>query len=227
MVLPNGGIVMIKARRNLAFEWMMRRVTLPQIRKQFETVYWSGTVERNQPAIYIANHSSWWDGLLYFHLRHTVIDRTTHIMMHETGLRKFWYFRYIGAYSVNKTSRRDIIEALSYSKELISQGNSVWIFPQGDEFSQEKRPLELESGVIHLMQQLPDVPIIPLTTYYWFGHHKKAEVAVHAGQPLTYQALVGTSRKEKLRSLEVLLEHQLDQLKQDVVEERMERYQRI
>ena len=215
---------MIKAKRNPVFERVMRQVTLPQIRKQFHAVYWKGPEFDGTPSLYIANHSSWWDGLLYYHLRHTVIDRSTHIMMHEKGLKKFWYFRYTGAYSVNKQSRRDIIEALNYSKEVIEQGFSVWIFPQGEEFSQEIRPLVLETGVGHLANQLPQTPIIPITLYYWFGHHKKAEVAILAGEALLFTSLPGETRKQKMKALEKHLEKQLELLKQDVVSESLDTY---
>lgn len=218
---------MIKANRQRWFEWIMRKNTLPQIRKQFHSVYWQGSETYPSPAIYIANHTSWWDGLLYFHLRHTVIDKVIYIMMHEKGLQTYWYFKWIGAYSVNKSSRRDVVEALAYSKQLLQQKKSIWIFPQGDEFHQEKRPLQLEAGVGHLASQVPNVPIIPLTIYYWFGHQKKAAVAIRGGQPIYFNDLPGESKKEKMMALEKCLETQLDALKHDVTCENMDGYQRI
>lgn len=85
--------------------------------------------------------------------------------------------------------------------------------PQGEEYSQEKRPLALESGIGHLARQLQTVPIIPITTYYWHGHHQKSEVAIRGGEPIFYSSLNGTSRKEKMHALEEQLEKQLELLK--------------
>lgn len=218
---------MIRANRKRWFEVVMRTITHRQLRRQFHGIYWKGENPYPRPAIYIANHSSWWDGLLYFHLRHTVIDPVVYIMMHEEGLKKFWYFKWIGAYSVEKSSRRDVVEALQYSKQLVHEGKSIWIFPQGDEYHQEKRPLQFESGVGYLASQLPDVPIIPLSFYYTYGHRQKGDVFLRGGSPVYYDDLEGTTRKEKTESLERLLEHQLNQVKQDVIQEEHNSYQMI
>lgn len=218
---------MIKASRRRTFEWVMRAVTLPQIRKQFQYVYWQGPNPYPSPAIYIANHSSWWDGLIYFHLRHTVIDRVVYILMHEKGLKKFPYFKWIGAYSVNKASRRDVITSLQYSKELIESGKSIWIFPQGDEYHQEQRPLKFETGVAHLASQLPQVPIIPLTFYYSFGHEKKADLFIRGGDPIYYEQLDGENKKDKMKNLEYLMEMQLENTKSDCIHNEIAKYKLI
>lgn len=218
---------MIRANRKRWFEVIMRQITHRQLRRQFHSISWKGENPYPSPAIYIANHSSWWDGLLYFHLRHTVIDRVVYILMHEEGLKKFWYFQWIGAYSVNKTSRRDIVEALSYSKQLLEEGKSIWIFPQGDEYHQEKRPLKLETGVGHLASQLPDVPIIPLSFYYTYGHHQKGEVVIRGGAPLYYHELKGKTRKEKTEALQYLLQQQLEDVRHDVIHEELAEYIKI
>lgn len=51
--------------------------------------------------------------------------------MLEEQLSRFWFFRFLGAFSVRKNSR-DIMESLHYATELLQDPeNLVLIFPQG------------------------------------------------------------------------------------------------
>ena len=91
------------------------------------------------------------------------------------------------------------------------------MFPQGDEFHLETRPLGFQSGITYVLEHCPHTPVIPISFYYSFGQKKNPEVYIEAGSPLYHHDLLGQSRVEKTSALEQVCTEQLDELKQLVV----------
>lgn len=211
---------MITARKSRLFEKGFGIYLLPLLRRSFSHLL-SMNVQGipRQPVIFIANHSSWWDGLLFFQLNHAVWKHDIHMMMHEKNLKNFIFFRYLGAFSIDKQNPKDIIRSLQYAEGLLKQGKSVVLFPQGDEFHQEIRPLAFHSGIGYLLEKHPEIPVVPITFYYSFRHDQKPEVWIHQGPVLSTEAIPGASRKEKSGSLQKILTAQLDGLKEEVIAE--------
>jgi len=211
---------MIKAKRDQSFEWMFHLVNKRLLRMSFEQIYFQKKDELpKDTAIFVCNHSSWWDGLICFHLRRTVLSHYFYVMMHEHGLKKYPYFKKLGAFSINRSNPKEVFTTLEYTIDLLFEEKSVWIFPQGDEFHLEKRPLNFQSGVLYVLEKCPHIPIIPFSFYYSFGHKRKPEVSVLAGQAFHIEDLHGKNRKEKTASLEQICTKQLDELKKMVIEE--------
>lgn len=211
---------MIEAKKSRLFERGFALYLFPLMRRSFSHFlgYDIRQIPR-QPAIFIANHSSWWDGLLFFFLNRTVWKHDIHMMMHEKNLEKYKFFRNLGAFSIDKQNPKDIIRSLQYAEELLRQGKSVVLFPQGDEFHQEIRPLAFHSGIGYMLEKQPKVPVIPITFYYSFRHDQKPEVWIHQGPSLFIEEIPGSSRKEKSAYLQQYLTSQLDGLKQNVIAE--------
>ncbi|WP_461671298.1 lysophospholipid acyltransferase family protein, partial [Mycobacterium tuberculosis] len=103
---------------------------------------------RGRPALFIMNHCSWWDGMLVFLAitRLSGYEREHYVMMDEKQLKKFRFFRRLGAFSVDKSSQRGILQSLRYAEEKLKAGHNVWLFPQGDIRHLEARPLQFQSG---------------------------------------------------------------------------------
>jgi hypothetical protein len=56
-------------------------------------------------------------------------------MMLEDQLKRYWFFKYTGGFSVKKKSK-SITETLNYTQELLSDGkNLVLIFPHGQKYN--------------------------------------------------------------------------------------------
>lgn len=211
---------MIKARKSYLFEKGFAVYLLPLLRRSFSHLLGKNIKKLpEQPVIFIANHSSWWDGLLFFILNYTVWKHDIHMMMHEKNLRKFKFFRYLGAFSIDKQNPKDIIRSLQYAEELLKQGKSVVLFPQGDEYHQEIRPLAFHNGIAYLLQKHPEVPVIPITFYYSFRHAQKPEVWIEQGMSISSKEMAGHSRKEKTEFLQQLVTSQLDNLKKEAIKE--------
>ncbi|WP_422124225.1 lysophospholipid acyltransferase family protein [Planococcus sp. X10-3] len=211
---------MMEAKKSSLFEKGFAVYLFPLMRRSFSHFLGHNIQEiPQQPAIFIANHSSWWDGLLFFFLNRTVWKHDIHMMMHEKNLRKYSFFRYLGAFSIDKQNPKDIIRSLQYTEDLLKQGKSVVLFPQGDEYHQEIRPLSFHSGIGYLLEKHPEIPVIPMTFYYSFRHEQKPEVWIHQGPSLSIEEIPGISRKEKSGSLQGLLTNQLDELRKNVIAE--------
>ena len=211
---------MIEAKKSRLFEKGFALYLFPLMRRSFSHFLGQNIHEiPKQPAVFIANHSSWWDGLLFFFLNRTVWKHDIHMMMHEKNLQTYKFFRYLGAFSIDKQKPKDILLSLQYAEDLLKQGKSVVLFPQGDEFHQEIRPLAFNNGIGFLLDKHPEVPVIPITFYYSFRHEQKPEVWIHQGPSISIEEISGTSRKEKTGSLQQFLTNQLDELRQDAIAE--------
>lgn len=217
---------MIDAKKSALFETGFNMYLTPLIRSSFSRLLGQGVVPiPEKPVLFIANHSSWWDGLLFFYLNRTVWRHDIHMMMHEEGLQKHRYFRYLGAFSINRKKPKEILTSLQYAEALLKQGKSVVLFPQGDEFHLETRPLAFQTGVAYLMEHCPEVPVVPLSFYYSFGHQQKPEIWVRQHQAISTATIKHMTRKEKTLYLQKLCIEQLDSLKSTVICEDSEAFQ--
>lgn len=68
------------------------------------------------------NHSSWWDGLLAYHAAGKLPGKRHYFMMEEEQLRKYAFFRKLGAYSINPGSPGDARASLRYTAGLLEAG---------------------------------------------------------------------------------------------------------
>lgn len=216
---------MIAAKKSRLFEKGFAVYLLPLLRRSFSHLL-GRDIQKipEKPVIFIANHSSWWDGLLFFLLNHTVWKHDIHMMMHEKNLKKYSFFRYLGAFSIDKQNPKDIIRSLQYAEKLLAEGKSVVLFPQGDEYHQEIRPLAFSTGIGYLVEKHPDVPVVPITFYYSFRHEQKPEVWIQQSSPLSIEEIAGTSRKERTAFLQETVTDQLDALKKEAIAENVAKF---
>lgn len=219
---------MIGAKKSALFETGFNMYLTPLIRSSFSRLLGQGIKPiQEKPVLFIANHSSWWDGLVFFYLNRTVWRHDIHMMMHEEGLKKHSYFRYLGAFSINRKKPKEILTSLQYAEALLKQGKSVVLFPQGDEFHLETRPLAFQTGVAYLMEHCPEVPVVPLNFYYSFGHQQKPELWIRQHSPVLTDEISHMTRKEKTLYLQQLCTEQLDSLKSTVISENSEAFQSL
>lgn len=211
---------MIPAKKIYLFDKGFELYLKPLLNKSFSGLLGRGMQQpSSHPVIFIANHSSWWDGLLFFFLNRMVWKHDIHMMMDEKGLLQYKFFRYLGAFSINRAKPKDILASLQYAEKLLKSGKSVVLFPQGDEFHQEKRPLGFSPGITFLMERCSGIPVVPLSFYYSFRHVQKPEVWIMQGSPFQLENLSGKGRKEQTIEIEQLVTHQLEALKSFVVAE--------
>lgn len=75
-------------------------------------------------------------------------------MMLEEQLKRYWFFKYTGGFSVKKKSK-SITETLSYTEELLSDSkNLVLIFPHGQIQSMHQQNFQFEKGIERAVKSL-------------------------------------------------------------------------
>ena len=101
-------------------------------------------------------------------------------MMLEEQLKKHWYFRYTGGYSVQKKSR-SIIESLDYTSRLLNNpDNMVLIFPQGSIKSMHEQKIVFEKGIQRIVEKVAkEVQIIFVANMIDYFSNPKPGLYIH------------------------------------------------
>jgi 1-acyl-sn-glycerol-3-phosphate acyltransferase len=104
-------------------------------------------INGNLSILMVANHFSWWDGFLLYHVNKLVLKKRFHIMVLEDSMRKMGFLKYLGAFSVAKNSKQ-VIQSIHYAAHLLHDPqNMVVIFPQGKLYSNFVADVNLEQGI--------------------------------------------------------------------------------
>ena len=155
--------------------------TLWNLKRKFERIILDGTFEdKKKPILVLANHFSWWDGIWIAYLNIKFLKRKFHFMMLEEQLRKYWVFKYIGGFSVQKNSK-SIMESLRYTTEILSDArNMVFMFPQGRIQSIYEDQFQFEKGVSWVIKNAPKkVQILFVVNLVDYLSRPKPSVYIH------------------------------------------------
>lgn len=149
---------MIKAEHNSAARLLFNIYSDRLLRKNFSAFYLvnkAPEISKSAPLIITPNHFSWWDGFLIDFVNRKIFKRKLHIMMLEGQLKKYWFFRYLGAYSIRQENPKSIIETGSYAREISTEaGNLNIIYPQGEIEPYDRRPVSIKSGLKYFIKGL-------------------------------------------------------------------------
>lgn len=189
------------------------------LKRHFHAIVADGEIDPldQGPVIYIANHSSWWDGILFFHLTQQKSSLSHHVLMNEDGLKQYPFFRRLGAFSINRDQPKEIIKSLQYSEKLMRQANPVWLFPQGEVQNQEIRPLQFQTGIGYLLARFEEVTVKPVTFYYSFGEDQKPIASIQIGEGIVIEGK-SKSRKHWTAHFQDVLERQADGQRKEIIE---------
>ncbi|WP_226578186.1 lysophospholipid acyltransferase family protein [Halobacillus litoralis] len=217
-----------KAHKRPFIEWGFSRFNRLFLRAHFSTIYFDPpATTSNRSTLFLINHSTWWDPLFIYYMNDQLIHSDGYGMMHEDGIRRFPFFKSIGAYSVNSEDKRHMMASLKYSIELLNAGKTVWIFPQGEEQHLEKRPLQFFSGISYLVQKCPDIDVVPVSLYYSLEHSRKPNAYLKVGDPVEKSSYRQLNRKQMTTLFEKVSTDQLDRLRSKVIQEDHETFIRL
>lgn len=208
---------MIEAVRWRPFwRWFARHAT-GRLRSTFAAVHVHGLEAleaevAQAPVLLIANHTAWWDPLVALWLTLGKLeDVRSYGMMDAANLRRFRFFRWVGAFGVDRTSRRDGARASRYAIELLQRPRTaVWLFPQGAE-QPPHVPLRFEPGAAGIARRTPGVRVIPVAFAYVFEGDERPHAYVSIGaamstsaaaDPRAQEAAVDAERARVARHLE-------------------------
>lgn len=189
---------MIKAKHHKViypmFQWLSRFL----INRNFNSVNINGAFADNGKSILvIANHVSWWDGFWVNFLNIKLLNRKFHFMMLEVQLKKHWYFRYTGGYSVKKKSR-SILNSISYSIELLQEPeNLVLMFPQGEIHSIYNDAVVFENGVeLIIKKTAPETQVVFVANLIDYFSDSKPNLFIYLKSLLAQDLQKTTVEKE-------------------------------
>ena len=173
------------ARRVRGFEAVFSRYLRWLVRRSFSTVWVHRDATPLPPSGYVAaaNHSSWWDGFIPYLLhRNTLPLAPFALMMSDEELRRFPFFRWGGAFSVDATSVRASLPAIRYAASEARNGAGVWIFPRGH-FERSVDPAGWTSGFVHAARA-GGVAIVPIAMRFIMMERQRPEVFVDMAPPI-------------------------------------------
>jgi hypothetical protein len=178
------------------------------------------------PLIFYLNHPSWWDGYMAQVLSRIVLGNRfqTFCMMDERELRRYRFFTWAGAFSVNRQDARSALGSVAYVASLLTQrrDRALAIFPQGEITPNDRRPLQLFSGLAHVAQRAGGATLWPVALRYEFRGEQRAEVFIRAG-PAHY-ARADTDRRALTADAAQRLTAACDTLRDQVIGGQLEAY---
>jgi chlorobactene lauroyltransferase len=196
------------------------------IRKHFDRVFLRMRSERSDdqrtlPMLMCANHSSWWDGYVA-----TLVERAmgadAYLMMEEAQLRRYFFFRWAGCFSVDRQNARSAMQSLQYAAHLLKErpGRFVWLFPQGTISPNDTRPLVFFTGAAYLARMTTPVLLYPVATRIEYLAEQHPDLFISVGEPILIAAEDTKMRgflKHCTKQLEERVTLELDQLRNDVL----------
>lgn len=154
------------------------------VRRHFRAVFVRGNLpDTRAPLLACVHHAGWWDPILLFHLSRRRFPGCHFTMMEEENLRRFRFFRRIGAFGIDRASASGPLASLRYALGRLSEpGSRVWIFPQGAIAPVDRRPLEVDPGAAWLASKAR-VPVVAVAIRYEFREDQLPEAFVSFSTP--------------------------------------------
>ena len=222
---------MIRAGKNKIFENLFSVYNTRLLKKHFFLVHLGGEKNLNawdktKPSIIYANHSNWWDGLAAFYLSKVLWNIDAFVMMDIEQMKKYRFFKWIGAFSVNRSSPRESMESIEYSITLLRNTNKVlWIFPQGLMQPNDYRPIKFYNGVAKIAESIGEFNLIPVTFRYEFLMEQLPELFISIGKIKQISRVDDT--KHFTEELNINLVKELDKLRERVISSNTEGFTTI
>lgn len=220
---------MLEAKKSAWFEKVFALYNRNLLERRFHSLQVSGidSLRDKNPKIVYVNHSSWWDGLVAFEISR-LAKADSFIMMEEKQLRNLFLFRRLGAFSVIRENPRQAVRSLNYAINLLKEksARTIWIFPQGEVFPNDIRPLNFQNGLAMIIKKTGTCAAISLAIRYEFLGEFKPCIFVKIGKPEILPNDLSDS-KILIKRFENQLTETLDNLKRDVVMKQFAEYQKL
>jgi len=172
---------MIYPKNNKPVHWFFHHYIRLIIKNNFKAFNFNTiALEPNKSVLLLANHFGWWDGFLLYWLNYLLLKKKFHIMILEDTVRKVFFLKYMGAFSMQKNSR-SMLESLAYAGELLNDPqNLVLIFPQARLYSNFVNDVHFERGLLKVMKQAAGkFQYVFAATFIEYFQHKKPTINVY------------------------------------------------
>ena len=139
------------------------------------------------PSILYATHNNWWDGIVGYNLMRRAFKVRVRMMIEE--MNRFPLLAKAGAFPINKASAQEAMKALKYIVDDLKEPDmGFWIFPQGIVRPPNYRPMEFQTGMAYVAQNVAKkhggVNLIPVAVNYTFLREDRPECLAEVGEPI-------------------------------------------
>lgn len=176
----------------------------------------------NGPIIFAPTHRSRWDALIVpYAVGRCVTGRDLRFMvtMNECQGVQGWFVRHLGGFPVNP--QRPSITTLRHGVDLLQQGESLVIFPEGGIF-RDSKVHPLKAGIARLALTAESshsgigVKIVPIGINYNQPYPQwGADVSINIGEPISVADYLNGCVKRDAKSLTHDLDKALQKLSSD------------
>jgi 1-acyl-sn-glycerol-3-phosphate acyltransferase len=189
-------------------------------RRHFAALRVRGTLASGSaPLVVAVQHVGWWDPMVLFLLSRSRFDGGHYAMMDEQNLSRYPFFRWLGAFGVERRTRAGVLAATRYALARLDEpGARVWLFPQGELRPADARPIRCEPGAAWLAAR-SGARLVPVAIRYEFLDEQRPEAFVSIGAPVAVAP--GTDPTEALLTAEA------DRLREALFAGRLDGFDRV
>lgn len=224
---------MLKANKKRWFESVFTVYNKNLLKRRFNSFNVSGLEKLHElkhdiPTVIYANHSSWWDGLIAYHLtRFAKLDNF--VMMEEKQLENLRLFRKLGAFSVVRENPRAALESINYAVELLNENprRTLWIYPQGEILPNDLRPIKFFNGISRIIKKTEKCRIICAAMRFEFMGNYKPEIYLQIADVGKFELTNKFDPKKFTENLALKLTENLDSLKGKIIQNETSEFQNI
>lgn len=135
--------------------------------------------------IYYLNHTSWWDGIIPLMLNHYRFHQQARALMEHKQMRRFPFFKKIGAFSVDLNKRRSAVASMRYALQSMERpSSSLFIYPEGEIVPFSTSGLTFKRGIGFLWERLPEVDFVPIAISVHTIRSPRPELHIRVGRPV-------------------------------------------
>lgn len=165
---------MIRPQKNKWYEILLNWFLDRKFKQRFSSVnyFFDGKIDENKSLLVIGNHATWWDGFIMWQMNRNILHKRFYAMMLETQLKRFWYFKKIGCFSINPGSK-SVLESLKLGADLLrNKENMLLFYPQGRFFSLFDENLKFNKGVDFLLNSGGQADILLYALFTDYGSNE-------------------------------------------------------
>lgn len=172
---------MVYPGNNKLIRWFFGHYINRSLKRNFHQINFNHIpVDHSRAILLLANHYSWWDGFIFYHLNQLLFKKQPHVMVLETTVKQWPFMRHLGAFSINPRSK-SMSKSLNYAAGLLDDpDNLLLIFPQGKLYSNFIDDIRFENGLSRIIaQSSKKFEYIMAASFTEHLDHKKPSVNIH------------------------------------------------
>ncbi|MBS0278387.1 MAG: lysophospholipid acyltransferase family protein [Proteobacteria bacterium] len=169
------------------------------------------------PLLVCLNHPSWWDPLFALLLSRCVFPGRSHYApMESKALANYGFFRKLGFFGIEPGTVSGAKTFLEMGQAILNHpACALWVTAQGTFVDARQRPVELRSGIGHLLHRTGRCMVLPLALEYAFWNESTPEALARFGDPVMVENGADSPAAEWTARIAAALERAQDQLARD------------